>query len=172
MDDAEIVVGRVMRAHGLRGQLVIQPASPGSDVLLDVSAVTATLAGKRERLVVSDSRVQGKLLLLSFKGYPDRTAAERLIGAELWLKTSELPPPDPDEFYVSDLIGFAIESPSGDRLGSVVDIESAGDLVWLGVQTPTGRRLVPFTEPLVRVDPAKKRVVVDAPPGLLDDSSD
>jgi 16S rRNA processing protein RimM len=166
--DAEVVVGRVTRAHGLRGQLVIQPASPGSDVLLRVDVVTSVQAGTRRELRIRDSRYQGKLLLLSFEGVPDRTAAERLIGAELFVLRSALPPPDEDEFYTESLIGLGVQDPAGRQLGKVVDLESAEGLTWLVVETSTGRHLLPFTVPLVKVDIEKGCLIVDAPVGLLD----
>lgn len=168
MADAEIAVGRIVRAHGLRGQLVIQPASPGSDVLLHVRSVVAEQAGKREPLTLRDARQQGKLLLVAFEGYSDRTAAESLVGSDLFLRADALPPPAEGEFYVTSLIGLEVVSPTGTLLGKVVEIESAGTQNWLVVEAPTGRHLVPFAEPLVRIDLPSKRVIIDAPEGLLD----
>jgi len=170
MADAEIEVGRIVRPHGLRGWLVVQPASVGSDLLLNLKSIAAERRGRRERLVVRESRRQGKLLLLSFEGCPDRTAAEAWIGTRLLLPESELPPPGPDEFYASRLVGLSVVAPKGDVLGRVVDVESAGAQSWLVVETPSGRHLVPFTEPLVKVEAEAGRVVVDAPEGLLDGS--
>ncbi len=170
MAGAEVVVGRITRAHGLRGQLVVQPASPGSDVLLRVDEIVCQQAGKRQRLQIRDARYQGKLLLVSFEGVPDRTAGERLVGSELVLEKSALPPPDEDEFYTGALIGLQVKDRADKILGTVVDLEATETLTWLVVETPTGRHLVPFTEPLVEVDLDRKRIVVDAPPGLLDGS--
>lgn len=164
-DDAEIVVGRVVRAHGLRGQLVVLP-SGDPDILIDADQVVLDLKGQRRPAVVRDARLQGKLLLLAFEGLPDRTAAEPLVGASIIMRRDELPETEEGEHYVSELIGRPVVSPRGDVLGQVVDIEMAGALVWLVVETRSGRKLVPFTEPLVTVD--DKRVVVDAPTGLLD----
>ncbi len=168
MAGADIVVGRIARAHGLRGQLVIQPASPGSDVLLQLDQVALEQAGRRSTLQIRDARWQGKLILLAFEGYPDRTAAEPLIGGMLSIRADQLPPPGDDEVYASTLVGFAVISPAGKEYGRVAEVESAGAMSWLVVETPSGQRLVPFTEPLVKVQASQRRIVVDAPDGLLE----
>jgi ribosomal 30S subunit maturation factor RimM len=61
-----------------------------------------------------------------------------------------------------------VVSPAGEKLGQVVDFEDGGMQAWLVVETAKGRSLVPFTEPLMRVDEESERIVLDAPEGLLD----
>lgn len=167
-DESLTVVGRIGKAHGLKGDLLVHPESQGSDVLLQVDALTVEQGGKRRRLKVRSSKVHSGTILLAFEGFPDRTAAEKLTGATVLLAASELPEPDEGEFYRHALIGLAVVSPSGEDLGRVVDLESSPMLEWLVVEGPKGRALVPFTEPMTRVDLAAGKVTVDAPEGLFE----
>jgi 16S rRNA processing protein RimM len=164
--EGEIVVGHIGRPHGLRGELVVQPAAGDPELLIDALDVTLDLKGRRLKVVVRDARMQGKFLLLAFEGYPDRTAAEPLVGAALIMRRDELPEAEEGEHYISSLIGRPVTNPAGVELGRVADVEASGSLTWLVVQTKTERRLVPFTEPLVTVEDT--RIVVDAPKGLLE----
>ena len=168
MDSSAVAVGRIVRAHGLRGEVVVQPASTGSDVLFLVESVLVDHGGKRNRVPIVNTRMQGKAQVLLLEGVKDRTAAEKLVGAQLWLEYDELPAPEEGEYYVDDLIGLEVFSPAGERLGEVVDFEDGGPQSWLVVETAKGRALVPFTEPMVKVDEESERVILDAPEGLLD----
>ena len=167
-DEELIVVGTILRAHGLRGEVIVRPASDGSDVLLDVESIVIEQDGRRDRRQVETSRWQGKAIALKLEGVSDRTAAEALQRASVLLGHDELPDPEEDEFYVEDLIGLDVVSPAGAVLGKVVDFESGGPQEWLVVEAGGIRSLVPFAEPLVQVDEPGKRVIVDAPEGLIE----
>lgn len=163
-----IEVGRVVRAHGVRGGLLVRPASEGSDVLLLVPAVELDHAGRRERRKVTSARPQGKGILLQLEGVTDRNGAEALAGAGLWLREDELPPPEEGEYYVADLMGLSVVTPSGEPRGRVVDLESSPAQDWLVVERDGARLLIPFTEGLVEVEFEAGRVVVDGPEDLFD----
>lgn len=160
------LVGRVVKAHGLRGGLVARPASDGSDVLLGVEDVTLALAGRSARLHVATARWLGKQVLLDLEGVGDRNAAEGWVGAEVLV--DELPPPSDGEYYVAALQGLPVVTPAGQPVGKVVDLEAGGPQDWLVVERDGRRHLVPFAEPLVRIEEDPARVVLDAPEGLFD----
>jgi 16S rRNA processing protein RimM len=111
-------------------------------------------------------------LLLRLDGVADRSAAEVLQGAllEADVEASD----DEDAWYPAELIGLRVESPDGLRLGEVVSLDQGAAQDLLGVRCLDGvRRLVPFVSALVPVvDVAGGRIVVDAPPGLLDDENE
>jgi 16S rRNA processing protein RimM len=168
MNDPEIEVGRIVRAHGLRGQVIVQPASSGSDVLLQVREIRIEKDGRREQRAVREARRHGNTLLVTLEGVSDRNTAEALVPARLLLAQKDLPAPGQDELYVSRLVGLVVTDASGVERGRVIDVESAGPLSWLVVSTASGERLVPLTEPLVRIEADSGRVIVNAPEGLLD----
>lgn len=166
--DSPFQVGRVVKAHGLHGAVIVVPSSPGSDVLLGVEAVTLEQCGVRTRRRILESCGDGRGLRLTLEGVRGRTAAEALVGSTLWLAPSELPPAQDGEFYFAEIAGFAAVALDGTALGAVVDIESAPGQEWLVLEQAGRRHLVPFVEQLVTVDRETRRVVVDAPEGLFD----
>lgn len=168
MADAPFQVGRVVKAHGLKGAVIVVPATAGSDVLLDVDSVTLEQAGRRDRRRILDGSADGRGLRLQLEGVATRDAAEALVGATLWLTADELPAPAEGELYFAEIAGFPAVSPQGEPLGTVVDLESAPGQEWLVVERDGRRHLVPFVERLVTIEKDARRVVVDAPEGLFD----
>lgn len=163
-----VLLGRIVRAHGLRGEVVVRPATPGSDVLLELEALELELGGSVRPVRVLRGRIQKDAVVLTLEDVADRTTAERLVGATLHVRRDALPPPEEGEFYVDDLIGLPMVSPDGRTLGTVTGFVDGGTQSWFEVDVGGETRLVPFTEPLVQVDPKGQRIVVDAPEGLLE----
>ncbi len=161
-------VGRIVRAHGLKGAVVARPASEGSDVLLHVEAVTVEHDGRRESRRVRSARWLARQIVLELDGAADRNEAEALVGATLLLSPDELPAAGEGELYRSELVGLEVVGPDGRRFGRVVDLESSPVQEWLVVDVGGREVLVPFTRGLVRVERAAGRVVVDAPEGLFE----
>ena len=169
----QLVVGRVGRAHGVRGEVSVQVRTddpgrrfaPGSDLATDPAALGP--------LTVGSVRWHLGRLLVRFEGVDDRTRAEELAGALLVVDSAEVgTPEDPDEFNDHDLIGLTAVTVAGDPVGTVSDVLHHGqDLL---VITPgaggTGEEtLVPFVRSIVpEVDLAGGKLVLDPPPGLLD----
>jgi 16S rRNA processing protein RimM len=147
-------VGRVAKAHGVRGEVVV---SLLTDRLERVAVGSVLYAGPRA-LVVEASRPHQRNHIVSFAGVVSREAAEELHGAVL----SAEPLDDDDEMWVHDLIGSVVVNGAGDRLGVVESVQAnpASDLLVLD----TGA-LIPVVFVLSQDDGA---VLVDLPEGLLD----
>lgn len=165
MDD--VVIGRVVKAHGLRGEVVVDPTSdvPGRydpGVRVTVDGVDRTIAGSRAH--------QGRLLVV-FEGITDRGDAEGLRGATLTAPPVDLT--DSDTYYVHELVGMAVVDEDGTWLGDVVDVlevPSAAAYDLLEVDTDGTRWLLPDADDLVEIadaDGVDVLCVVDPPAGLL-----
>lgn len=163
-----VLLGRIVRAHGLRGEVVVRPATPGSDVLLDLEELELEQDGRARPIRVIRARVQKDTIVLNLEDVVDRTAAEKLAGATLHVQRADLPPPEEGEFYVDDLIGLPLVDPAGRRLGTVTGFIEGGTQSWFEVDVNGETKLVPFTEPLVQIDLDAGHIVVDAPEGLLE----
>lgn len=159
---ALLEVGRVVRVHGLRGEVVVELVSnrvermaPGS--VLD-TAVGALVVRHSHRLPGPVTDLHGQRYLVSFAGVSDRDSAEELRGAVLRAE----PVADTDALWVHELIGADVVDPSGEHLGTVTAVQAnpASDLLVLD-----GGALVPLRF-VVGQEPGK--VVVDAPPGLFE----
>lgn len=170
----DLVVGRVVKAHGIRGEVVVEVRTDDPE---DRFAAGATLRGKvgprepEREFVVETLREHSGRLLLSLRGVADRTAADALRGTLFVVDSGELPRiEDPDEFYDHQLEGLRVRTVDGAEVGVVAEVlhTAAGEL--LSVTTGEGREvLVPFvTEIVPTVSLAEGSVVIDPPDGLLD----
>jgi 16S rRNA processing protein RimM len=150
---ARLEVGRIGRAHGLRGELSVTLTSDRAERL----APGAVLGADGRDLVVEASRPHQQRWLVRFAGVDDRTAAEQLQGVTLY---ADALPSATDELWVHELIGATVQDRDGTALGVIEAIEAnpASDLLVLD-----GERLVPLT---FVVEHADGVVTVDLPAGL------
>jgi 16S rRNA processing protein RimM len=169
----EVVVGRIAKAHGIRGELTVDVRTDSPE---ERFAVGVVLTGRRRDggtrpLTVAAARAHSGRLLVSFEEIRSREDAEGVRGLLLLADTADLPPTDdPDEFYDHELEGLRAELTDGTVVGTVHEIVHApgGELLTLDRE---GRMvLVPFVREIVPVvDVAAGRVVLDPPEGLLDE---
>jgi 16S rRNA processing protein RimM len=167
------VVGRIIRPHGLRGELSVEVRTddPGGRYANGSVLGTDPESGP---LTVTASRWHSGRLLVSFAEVIDRTDAELLRGVLLTVDAADVPlPQDPDEFHDHQLTGLTVVTVSGELVGTVSDVLHAGqDLLSITPAAGTSRQeevLVPFVAAIVtEVDVAAGRLVIDPPPGLLD----
>ncbi len=169
-----VIIGRVGRPHGIRGEVVIGVRTDEPDLRFAVGA-TLDVAQQEEGptdghgLTIVSKHWHSGQLLVAFAGVTDRTAAGELTGSWLSVDSSQLPElPDPDEFRDHELIGLSVRTAVGDPVGVVADVLHYGQDL-LVVRRPDGECLVPFVRAIVtRVDVPAGVLVIDPPPGLLD----
>ena len=168
----QLVVGRVGRAHGVRGEVSVQVRTDDPGRRFAPGTVLATDPAALGPLAVGSVRWHLGRLLVRFDGLADRTRAEELAGALLLVDSVAVgTPEDPDEFNDHDLIGLVAVTVAGDRVGTVTDVLHHGQdlLVISAAGAGAGETLVPFVRAIVpEVDIVAGRLVLDPPPGLLD----
>ncbi|WP_299051804.1 ribosome maturation factor RimM [uncultured Nocardioides sp.] len=174
----EVVVGRVGRPHGLRGDVSVEVRTDSPELRFVVGAHlrgepgrdTPAPAARVADLELASVRWHSGRLLLRFVGAEDREGAESLRGTLLHttLAPDEVPD-DPDEYFDHQLVGLAVTDVDGTPLGVIARVVHGGAQDLLEVRTPSGRTgLVPFVSALVpEVDLAGGRVVVADRPGLV-----
>lgn len=173
-----LIVGRIGRPHGIRGEVTVEVRTDEPDVRFAAGSVLLTepaaVGGPvrvPDRLTVEAVRWHQARLLVLFDGVYDRSLAEELRGTLLCVDSADVvEPEDPDEFRDHQLLGLAVVTPAGEPLGEIarIDHTPASDLLVL--RRPQGRTaLIPFVKAIVsEVDIPGGRVVVDPPDGLLD----
>jgi 16S rRNA processing protein RimM len=178
-----LIVARIGRAHGLRGEVSVEVRTDAPEERFVDGAVLHVEDGPRRReleaaggptsLTLTRVRDNNGILLLSFAEVPDRTVAESLRNVVLEADVAEASD-EPDAWYDHELVGLPVLDPDGRRLGEVVAVQHPGAQDLLVVRTPqAGDRLVPFVAAIVpEVDVKGGRIVVTAPPGLLEDLPD
>jgi 16S rRNA processing protein RimM len=168
----QLVVGRVGRPHGIRGELTVQVHTDDPDLRFAAGSVLATDPAARGPLTVASSRWHSGRLLVRFAGYADRDSAEDLRGTWLVMDSAEVAPAGPDEFHDYQLIGLSVRTVAGQPVGVVTDVLHQGqDLLVVQAQAApgNGQILVPFVADIVpEVDVQAGHLVIDPPPGLLD----
>jgi 16S rRNA processing protein RimM len=172
-----VIVGRIGRPHGIRGEVVIGVRTDEPDLRFAVGATLDAAERADEpaggaQLTVAAARWHSGQLLVAFAGVTDRTAAAELTGRWLTMDASQLPEiGDPDEFRDHELIGLSVRTCAGDPVGVVADVLHYGQdlLVVRRTDGQEGESLVPFVKAIVpEVDVPGGVVVIDPPPGLLD----
>jgi 16S rRNA processing protein RimM len=167
----QLVVGRIGRAHGIRGDVFVAVRTDDPEARFAAGSVLATDPAEAGPLTVAEARNHSGKLVVSFAGYTDRTAAETLRGVRLVIDSDDLEPTDdPDEYHDHELVGLVAALGDGTPLGAVSEVVHgpAGDLLAIA-REGGGEVLVPFIHEFVpEVDLAAGRVVVTPPSGLLE----
>jgi 16S rRNA processing protein RimM len=166
-----IVVGRLGRPQGIKGELTVEVRTDDPDDRFAPGKVLQTDPVERGPVTIAGSRRQGRYLVVSIEGVEDRNQAELLRDTLLLVDTKDLPPlADEDEYYDTQLIGLRAELGDGSQLGEVSDVLHlpGGDV--LVVKRPHGTEaLVPFVKAIVpAVDLASGSLRIEPPEGLLE----
>jgi 16S rRNA processing protein RimM len=167
-EEQRVLMGVITGAHGVRGQVRVKSFTAEADAIARYGPLEDERGARRFALQLTGA-LKG-VLIARIEGIADRNAAERLKGTRLYLPREALPPPGPDEYYYADLIGLAAVLTDGAPLGRVRAVHEYGAGDSLEVEKPDGATvMVPFTDNIVpEIDIAGGRLVVDPPPGLLD----
>ncbi len=165
-----VVVGRIARAHGNRGQVIVDPATDFPDERFSAGSELHIRRGDAtEAVKVQHVRFHRGRPIIGLTGIDTMDAAEALAGTELRVSTDALHPLPVGSYYHHDLIGCSVETPRGEVIGRVraVDGDAAGSR--LVVESATGEVLIPMAEGIcAEIDVAARRIVVAPPEGLLD----
>ncbi len=178
----QLRVGRLVKAHGLKGALKLElytddPAGrfvPGASFTLQVPEASPW-HGKS--LTVRDYRVMNGSSVVFFEDVEDRTAAESLVRAILWMDQDETEAPEEDAWYDHQLVGLEVVRDDV-VVGRVIRVDHlpAQDLLIVrraGVSGDAAEVMVPFVSAIVpTVDIAAGRLVVTPPPGLFEELDD
>src|SRR5215467_3203623 len=168
-----VTLGRVIGAHGLRGELRVRVADgthnnlrAGSSVWLAREEGDPKPVEARVRAVGSGRRGEARLAL---EGVGDREAAEALRGRLVQAGVDQLGPLAAGEYYQYELVGCRVEDVAGRVLGVVRGFwETGAPHALIVVEAQQRELLIPAAAEILReVDVAARRITIDAPPGLF-----
>ena len=171
-----IIVGRLRRAHGVRGDLVVEPITDepaevfSAGRRLFAGTVTGDPADDGAELTVTHARpLSGGALVVGFGEIGDRSTAERWTNRYLLAPRDELTPPAEGEVYLHELVGMLVTLPAGEVLGDVLEVYELPHGLALDVRYGGASVLLPFREEFVqRVDRVARRIVATPPEGLFE----
>jgi len=165
-----LLVGRVARAHGNKGQVIVNPETDfaqerfavGNEMVVEQGGRTATRR-------ITAVRFHAGRPIVALDGIETMNDAEALAGAELKMPAAALGPLPANTFYRHDLVGCDVKDTAGRAIGRVTGVEGPMEQSRLVVAGAKGELLVPMAERIcVSVDPAAKVIVIDPPDGLLE----
>lgn len=164
-----LVVGRIGRAHGVRGEATVEIRTDNPDARFYIGAKLTTDPKEKGPLVIKDLKVHSGTLLLSFEGVEDRTAVERLrnvlLLAEVDPKESNV---SEDDFHISQIIDCKVIDENGKECGVVVDVLQLPAQDTLVIKVEGREVLVPFVKAYVpKVDIDNKVLTIVNTAGLL-----
>jgi len=160
--ETAVTVGRVIVAHGIRGEIKVAPLTDfpqrfeaGSRLWLDGTPHT-----------VERGRWQNRNVILKLSGIDTRNQAEALHGKDL-LAAEATPIAEEDVYYLHDILGARVEDAAGQALGELVEVLSTGSNDVYVVRGERGELLLPALDDVIlKVDVKARRIVVEIPDGL------
>lgn len=167
MPEQALIIGRIVKPWGVKGEVVVEPESDWPERF---SALREVLVGDGlVNFVVERARWQRTRVLLKLVGIETRTDAESLVGQWLRIPALLAMPLGEGEYFIHDVLGAEVWTPTGDKLGIVAEIMTgpAND-VWV-VRGSKGEILLPAIRDVVReVNLNTRRITVVLPPGLVE----
>jgi 16S rRNA processing protein RimM len=167
-----IIVGRVRKPHGLKGELAIFPLTddPAAVFVVGRAIQLRDLGGDLVgEVVIEQARIYHRECLLKFKGHDRREAVDDYRQLFLAVARDVLAPLEEGEVYQQELVGWAVRDEADEPLGIVSEVYDLPQGPTIEVQGPTREFMLPFRAEYVKqVDRAARRLVVTVPRGLLE----
>lgn len=170
-----LILGKIMRPHGVRGELNVQIMTDFPERLKSLDkvhlAASADAPEKLKSYTVEGARPQREATwLIRLAGIEDREMADTLRNLFMFVAIDDAVPLEDDEVYLFQVMGLQVQTVQGEVLGRVVDlIETGANDVYVVRGEARGEVLIPaISGVIVTIDPAAGHMIIDPPPGLLD----
>jgi 16S rRNA processing protein RimM len=165
MNDDTIAIGKIVGAHGIKGEVVIQPYNPDSESEELFNGATDK-HGKTYSVKIRGHKKQH--IIVAVNQVTTRTEAEQLRGIELYVPRAKLPLLEEEEFYHSDLVGLKALHPDLTVYGSVSGVYNygAGDII--EIELPSGaKEMFSFVKEVVPEVHMEEGYIIVVPPEVL-----
>ena len=158
----QIVIGKIVAPHGVRGDIRILPLTDKPEQFLNLKYL---LLADGRRLTVKAARFHKRMVLVSCAEIKNMNEAELLRGQEVKIDAKDLPELEEGEFYVADLLGLPVYDEQGTQLGTFKDSLATGSNDVYVIAVPGAKDiLVPALKVYVKeINLAEKRIVVNLP---------
>ena len=164
-----VLVAKFGAPHGVKGEVRVKSFTADPQALADYSPLQSR---DGRSFTIRALRPAGEVMVARIAELTDRTAAEAVTHLDLFVPRDRIPTPDDeDEFLHADLLGLAVVTTAGEAVGTVTAVYDFGAGDVLDVARPARKGvMIPFTKAVVpTIDMAARTLIIDPPPGLLDD---
>jgi 16S rRNA processing protein RimM len=165
-----LLVGRVARAHGNKGQVIVNPDTDfPTERFAEGNVLVVEQGGQQVERRIASVRFQQGRPIIALDGVATMNDAEALAGAELKVPAADLAPLPAQTYYRHDLVGCEVRTTGGFVVGKVTDVEGTLERSLLVVASTRGEVMIPMIDGIiVSLDMESRQVVVDPPEGLLE----
>lgn len=170
-----LLVGRIWRAHGVRGELKIIPETDDPGRFEDLTVIyTGSTAAKADSHAIESIRFQptkrGVIIIAKLRGIDSRETAEAMRKESVFARESDLPPLEEGEFFLHDLIGLAVRTALGEAVGTVDDvIEGPAQTILVVTRKDRASVMIPVVDEFVEaIDLDQRQIIIQPIEGLLD----
>lgn len=164
-----VAVGRIVTTHGLRGEVRVHLFNPDSTTLRAGSEIVLQRGGEQSLHRIQAARPHKRVVLVTLEGCESIAIARTLVGSEVCVVKSQLPPAGPGEAYHFELLGMRVVTTRGEDLGMIVEILSLASNDVCVVRRGEHEHLIPMIADVVKeIDRQHCRLVIEPLPGLLD----
>ena len=162
-------VGRVVKVQGIRGEVRIFFSEGGIETFSKgIRVYVGDARGNRQTFTIENSRIQGRLTIVSFAEINTREDAQALVGGEVYVAEGSLPLLPPDEYYWHQLKGLRVKTDTGDEFGVLEEIIPTGSNDVFVVRRGEQELLIPATEEVIqKVDLEQRIMTIHLLEGLL-----
>jgi len=163
-------LGKVVSKYSFKGEVLAKIDADEPDLYENMESVFVSIGNNLVPFFIDRCRLhKSALLRIDFEEVKDEATANRIIGAELYLPLSLLPPLTGDKFYYHEVIGFTLLDAVHGDIGIIEAINDSSSQVLFEAKKGEKELLIPVTDEIVtKVDRASKTVHVSTPEGLVD----
>lgn len=168
---AFLTMAKVIKAHGQKGELGVKSYASSPLLFGEISRVYIKKGNKHpQKYIIRNCRSHPKYVILQLQGVEDRTAAQDLLGYDIWVRKRDLPPrEEEDQIYLYELEGCSVYLPDKEYVGELKQArQEAAQEIW-EIQGTNGEEILfPVTEDFIQdIDTAGREIIISPPPGLL-----
>ena len=163
MPSERVLVGRIVRAHGVKGDVYIHPYTDNPNRFA-AGGLVELANGQKLEIVRASKHATKNLYRVHLKDIETRNDAEKLVGENLYVKESDLPQLQDGEYYIFQLIGMKVYDVEGSYVGMVKDLLQTGGIDVLRIIRPSAKKelLVPFAKEFIHsINIENRRMVID-----------
>jgi len=163
-------LGKIVRKHSFRGEVVIKLDTDEPDLYADLNAVFVDLGKNFLPFFIEKSLLQkGNQLRVKFEDVSTEADAEAILKADVYLPLDLLPKLTGNKFYYHEVIGFTIEDVNFGKVGIISGINDSTAQPLFEVKNGSTELLIPMIDAFIKkVDRTNKMITVETPEGLIE----
>lgn len=167
--DSFVLLGKVVKAHGIRGEVKIYSFTETAGNLNGYKKfyLSSDDGKTHSAYIIKKMRAQGRVAITALEECLNRNQAEMLVGQGVWVDADDLPELGDGEFYLHSLQGKQAVTVEGQNLGKIVSVMTGSGQDLLSIQSNGKEYLIPFVSDFI-VDHNDDEIVFSLPPGLLE----